>query len=213
VKLVDKSSLTLVLRGAVRLDGQVVSTEGTPIPGAFVKLAAVQAWQKPHDMTATGADGRFTFEVEPGTVEVMGSAGAMGFGLSMFRAPVPLDGRPVALRLTSLGGTLELDVGGSAEYPPGVDLVLGAGRAVDNIADLVPLWAAPNGGGARDGKLVLPALAPGEYTVCNAHGMPIELRPQLLQSGAAGAGVRAPSCVSGVLGAGETLRLRAPSPP
>jgi hypothetical protein len=205
----DTPPVDLILGGSLRLLGEVVSLEGRPVPGARVKLAAAHAWAGDHDAPMTGADGRFESSLSGQTKEVIASVAAPGFGFSMLRAPFPESG-PLVIPVTALSGTLEIELEAAALASPPLDIVLSTGRALVEAAYVLNQWAPMHGGGWKDGTLTLPALAPGDYTICDVKGVPPQLHPTfVLDPSSRGGG----KCVSGSLEPGEVLRLKAPRPP
>ncbi|MFY9824319.1 MAG: carboxypeptidase-like regulatory domain-containing protein [Thermoanaerobaculia bacterium] len=191
--------LHLILQETMKVSGRVVSSQG-PVPGA--ELTAFPALDQVGLATAvsavTGPDGQFTLALHAGTSRIDLLVLAPSFALRML--PVPLEpGRPLEISVDQNGGTLVLEMPEDHSVFP---LLAHAGTFT--VPALLQRWAALQGSRRTSGRLVLPNVEPGAYSLC------IKASADLRQ------GKEPPSdgrCESGVLSPFGELRLRLPASP
>ncbi len=187
------TELSLTLRERRRLEGVVLSPEGLGIPGAEVFLFAPgSSFAAP---LRTDQSGRFTAQLSPGTKQTVALVAAVGWAYKAAR--VPVDQERLVLPLEREGGTILLDGVGGTD----------TGLFVLRQGAFVPLpvlrrWASLNGGSVGEGRLTVPQMEHGVYSVCRLEGE---------QSGAIESGQPPPeSCTSGTVHRGSELRLAIP---
>ncbi len=148
----------LRLKGKTRLSGSVATPEGLGI--AAVEVFAYGSNQVFVRSVFTDARGHFETDLSPDAADVVFQVGSPGWALKVGRTELPTDGRPLTFRLDHTSGRLVVE---AAKDPRNLYLVHQG--ATVSLA-LLSRWAAQNGGGLEDERFVLPALEPGEYSLC-----------------------------------------------
>jgi hypothetical protein len=194
-----EQELQLVLRRATRLTGRVVSDEG-PVEGAGLQIWVAPG--VPRTFVSTDAQGRFEASLPPETADVGITVTAPGFPVKLTRETF-VDGEPITITLAAPAGRLELvvppDAGSSSVESTGT--YLACDGAIESVGTLAT-WAQLDGGGEREGEVVVPRMEPGLYALCR-------LGPQDQPAVWRGA-LPSQRCATGELAAGGTLRLSLP---
>jgi hypothetical protein len=195
----ENPRLHLILQETLKVNGRVVSSLG-PVPGA--ELTAFPSLDQVGFATAvsavTGPDGQFTLALHSGTARIDLLVLAPGFALRML--PIGLQpARPLEISVEQDGGTLVLEV---PEDHSAFPLLAHAGTFT--VPALLQRWAVLQGSRRTPGRLVLPNVEPGAYSLC------IRASADLRQGKEPPADGR---CESGILPPLGELRLRLPASP
>ncbi len=134
---------------------------GAPVAGAFVLAAAIDG-DAVLAVSATGDDGRFALDVEPGRARLVARAGAgEAVGVAARTVDVPPPG-PVALALDDHAPLHPVTVRVEGDVPPELDVQL-APRRIDGVDDdALSLLHVPVGGADRPMLVSRPAARPVE---------------------------------------------------
>jgi hypothetical protein len=195
----ENPRLHLILQETLKIEGRVVSSSG-PVPGA--ELTAFPALDQVGFATAasavSGPDGSFTLALPAGTSRIDLLVLAPSFALRMLPLLLQPD-RPLEIAVAQDGGTLVLEV---PEDPATHPLLAHAGTFT--FPSLLQRWASLQGSARTPGRLVLPNVEPGAYSLC------VRASTELRQ------GKEPPGdgrCESGVLPPLGELKLRILAPP
>jgi hypothetical protein len=193
--------VTLVLTDELTFTGRLLTPEGTPVPGALVKVVPMQNAFEPASTRPTDEAGRFAVQVSPETRELGICARAHGFAYKIARISLPPTKTPeFAVTLDRTAGRLVV------AHPPasrdkGPYLVHGG--YLEHMTFIQRWMAADDDGSGGEGETVLPQMEGGWYTACLLE----QARLPLLLAGEA----PKDACTSGFLPPGGELLLRLPS--
>jgi hypothetical protein len=194
----DTGPLELVLIDNTELAGVVRSAFG-PVAGAQVVIGTTSTTIDATDVAQTDLEGKFTVRVPEGFDSFRAVVAPPGHGLDVFE--VRRSAGELVLEVERWSGTLSAAVGSPAELRDRNRLVvlLKGGHPIPTA--VLTSWAATQGiRGYEGGRLYVPGLAPGEYTLC------VGAVETLLLDGL-DVWIDAARCDSGTLTPGETLRL------
>ncbi len=196
----------LVLASMAVLSGRVVNPDGEGVPAATITATPIGTELWASGTRRTEVDGTFEVKLPSEAREVALSVSARGFAFRTLRLPVTA-GRLLLITLDRLAGTLVLELDPSLAGPtesPKEFLVSGGSHIP--VAFLKG-WAAVNLSAddqpyiTPDGRLTLPQMHPGAYSLCVT---PIQDSWRLPMSSM-------DACATGYLALGDTLTLRSPS--
>lgn len=197
---VEHEPVRLVVEETLEISGRIVS-RGRGVPGALVKMHAVQAMEIAVASETTDFDGRFEASFPPGTLEVLSGVGAPGFGYKISRLRVNRR-QELVIEVTQDAGTLVLE---NLDPEQRRILPILHQRGLEAAHYLKQAWARTNGVTQTDPtRFLIPQLAAGDYTACWAED------PLALNRMAVTGQPLAEGCVSGTLSAGGELVLRMP---
>ncbi len=189
--------LHLILQKTLKVNGRVVSSRG-PVPGA--ELTAFPALDQVGLATAvsavTGPDGQFTLALNAGTTRIDLLVLAPSFALRMLPILLQPD-HPLEISVEQDGGMLVLELPEDHSTFP---LLAHAGTFT--IPTLLQRWAVLQGSRGTSGRLVLPNVEPGAYSLC------IKASAELRQGKEPPADGR---CETGILTPLGELKLRLPA--
>ncbi|HEY7216387.1 MAG TPA: carboxypeptidase-like regulatory domain-containing protein, partial [Thermoanaerobaculia bacterium] len=151
----------LVLREVLTIRGRVFSSLG-PTPGAQLNgfPAVDQVGYSSSFEVVTGPDGGFLLKLPVSTQRVNLLVFAPGFAMRMMSVAVERD-RPLEIAVEPTGGTLVLELPADAEPPP---LLAHAGAFTFPL--FLQRWATLQGAVQVPGRLTLPNVEPGAYSLC-----------------------------------------------
>jgi hypothetical protein len=160
----DHRRVRLVLRDDRRLLARVLSPEGTPVPGAMVKVVLLDNPLLPAPVKRTNEQGTVELNLPPNTAAVGMSVGAQGFAYALGREI--LAGKDeVTIRLERLGGKLNLKLPDSV--PDGRMAVLVANGTYETVQYIGWTGLGKESPGPPR-ELTIPLLRPGRYSACIA---------------------------------------------
>jgi hypothetical protein len=189
--------LRIVARKLQTLEGRVVSAAG-PVAGARVLAWPPFNGQSGAGMAdaVSGGDGSFHAEIPAGTALLNLAVLPPGYAMRLTAVPVS-PGQPIEIPVEPQGGTLILDMPEGGPTP----ILVHAGVYVLPMA--LRLWARMQGGRTPDsGRLVLPAVEAGPYSVCRGAVAVTRMKE--------GGEPPAAACTSGVLAPNGELVLGSP---
>lgn len=206
VELVEDRAIgpvELVLLDNAELTGVVRSGFG-PVAGAQVMIGTTSSAIDATVATHTDLEGNFVVRVPEGFDSFRVVVAPPGHGLDVFE--VQRSAGEVVLEVERWAGTLSAGVGLPAEIRDRNRIVVVFKGEHPIPTTVLTSWAASQGvRGYEDGRLYVPGLAPGEYTLC------VGAVDLLLTRGVDG-WVDAARCDSGTLVPHETLHLDVASP-
>jgi hypothetical protein len=189
--------LRIVARKLQTLEGRIVSAAG-PVAGARVLAWPPFNGQSGAGMAdaVSGGDGSFHVELPAGTALLNLAVLPPGYAMRLTAVPVS-PGQPIEIPVEPQGGTLILDMPEDGPTP----ILVHGGVYVLPMA--LKMWARMQGGRATDsGRLVLPAVEAGPYSVCRGAAAVTRMKE--------GGEPPAAGCTSGVLAPNGELELRSP---
>lgn len=194
----DTGPVELVLLDNTELTGVVRSSFG-PVAGAQVMIGTTSTATDATDVTQTDLEGNFTVRVPEGFDSFRAVVAPPGHGLDVFE--VQKSAGEVVLDVERGSGTLSAVVGPPGELRDRNRIVVLLKGEHPIPSSILTGWAAAQGvRGYEDGRLYVPGLAPGEYTLCVG-------AVEALLLGGLDAWIDAARCDSGTLIPGDTLRL------
>lgn len=156
--------VTLRLEAIRRLTLSLLSDSGPVVGGYATVLPADSLQLGGVARLPPKADGTVVATLPKSTTAVLVTAGVPGYSFEITRLAVPED--RAALSLSRDGGTLEVRVpADNAQDAPGVPWVAYRNGGLAFWGELV-LWARSNGQDWSEGRIEIPNLAPGLYTLC-----------------------------------------------
>lgn len=190
--------VVLVLRRNEVVRGKVLAATG-PVIGATVSAWPLDGGDGTVSTVRSGIDGRFELKVPEGTRSLRIILSPPAGALKSFDLNVS-PGSDLLLQVEPLGGELVVDVGGGSFD----DKVLAVWQGEIGIpTGTLGRWAEGNGVRfQKEGRVHIPKLAPGSYTVCLG-------TIALIDPGEIGTWKKTrATCASGYLAASSTLELR-----
>ena len=151
---VTPDPVQLVLQDVAKVTGHVIA-ESAPVAGAQVWVDATDVVQQIVIPTPTDARGAFGVFAPPGAREVDLSVAAPGFDFRMLHTRVPSG--PITIQVRQEGGTIVVPAAAGDLQP-----YLQHAGATEAVSLLTSLWSVQEAGG----KLVIPAMEPGPYSLC-----------------------------------------------
>ncbi len=196
----EAAKVQLVLRKEMRLRGRIVDG-GRGVPGARIKAEASHIRGLPLFVEHSDAEGRFEVRLPGDTRDLTLSVGAAGFGFRLLRVQADPD-QPLVVPLSPAAGTLVVETPelehGAWDAPRIFILHQGAVESLGYLAAWARFQQEPR---TEPGRLVIPSMAPGEYSACL-----IDYKHRFL-AGNEGAG----TCVHGFLADYGELSLTLPA--
>ncbi|HSS51204.1 MAG TPA: hypothetical protein VLX28_19865 [Thermoanaerobaculia bacterium] len=208
---VEMPPVRLVVPDKLDIIGRILPRLGFASGAQVLAWPAVSGASVPAELTETDEDGRFGLTLPPGTRKVNLVVLPPGSALRILDANVARE-RLLEVHVDTPGGTLVLDLPekdlkderDEKKKPRDLDPCDPAASKLDALTmpHLLRRWADLQGTPQAPGRLVVPNVEPGSYTLCATDKSPV------LRHGAPPEGD--PRCVGGVLEAAGELALKLP---